>query len=255
MNDDQEYLAAGLAAGGLSEADLRTAEELYARKPEFRALADEYRDALVGATYSDAPIAPSESISNAILSIPGTVEQPADPNNADAPRGNVISMRDRRPSKLRRSVIVMSSIAAALAIIFLAATSIRLGSQADTAQSQSAIAQSQAAAADQLLSAPDLRRTEVSLSSGGAVSVVYSMDRKLMSVTSKGVQAVEPGKTLQLWVIADGKPFDAGLLNNRTSVFASPAMSKGAIFGVTVEPAGGSTAPTTQPIGTAVLNG
>ena len=55
MTDDREYLAAGLAAGGLDPDDQRAAEELERTDPGFRAQADEYREALAGLVASGPP--------------------------------------------------------------------------------------------------------------------------------------------------------------------------------------------------------
>ena len=62
--------------------------------------------------------------------------------------------------------------------------------------------------------------------------------------------AAPSGKTYQAWVIPpDGKPISAGVFaGGRTSVDLVAKAHPGDTVAVTVEPAGGSQQPTTQPI-------
>ena len=72
-----------------------------------------------------------------------------------------------------------------------------------------------------------------------------------------GLDAAPKGKTYEAWVIPKGKaPRPAGLFRGGkpTTVHLHGVPQKGAVVAVTVEPAGGSPAPTTTPIGTSAAS-
>jgi anti-sigma-K factor RskA len=72
-----------------------------------------------------------------------------------------------------------------------------------------------------------------------------------------GLDAAPKGKTYEAWVIPKGKaPRPAGLFpgGKTTTVHLHGVPQKGAVVAVTVEPAGGSPAPTTTPIGTSAAS-
>ena len=58
--------------------------------------------------------------------------------------------------------------------------------------------------------------------------------------------AAPPGKQYQLWAIVDGKPVDAGMYDNNSSIalHKMKTIPKAEMFAVTIENAGGSPTPT-----------
>ena len=66
-----------------------------------------------------------------------------------------------------------------------------------------------------------------------------------------GLERAPEGKTYEIWVIADGTPAPAGLFEaagDRTVLTLSRPVPDDAIVAVTVEPEGGVSAPTSDPI-------
>jgi anti-sigma-K factor RskA len=111
--------------------------------------------------------------------------------------------------------------------------------------------QTQVSLADQVLSAPDAQRFPANLADGGTATVVRSkaIGRAVLQTTN--LAAAPSGKAYQMWLQAAGGNFvSAGLLpgsGNQTVVLEGDAATAlGA--GLSVEPAGGSQQPTTQPI-------
>lgn len=94
--------------------------------------------------------------------------------------------------------------------------------------------------------------TATSDTGGVSASLDYSrrLDRSALTVT--GLPPAPSGSTYQLWYIpADGAPRSAGFLTAAGA--GSPTLLEGGIgnasaVGVTLEPAGGSAAPTTDPV-------
>lgn len=119
-------------------------------------------------------------------------------------------------------------------------------------------AQQKAAAAQQeamlsIVGSPDAKIATTALSDGGTVTVASSGKANRAAVMVNGMPAPPEGKTYELWFISAAGAVPAGLMDHSDP--ASPAMQVlngplgGATHvGITVEPAGGSPAPTTTPI-------
>ena len=108
-----------------------------------------------------------------------------------------------------------------------------------------------ARALSELLAAPDVKISSVS--SGEATGTVVSSEQRDEAVfLSSGLPAVPTDKTYQLWVIGPSGPTSAGLLAVGESGSTTPALAtdtaQAQSLAVTVEPAGGSPQPTTQPL-------
>jgi anti-sigma-K factor RskA len=104
-----------------------------------------------------------------------------------------------------------------------------------------------------VLNAPGARIVSVRTSVGGHATVVVASSLHELVFTSKGMPGLPPSKTYQLWVIAaNGRATSAGLLARATDGTTAPVLAgrlvRGDTVGVTVEPAGGTTKPTTTPI-------
>ncbi|NDU71919.1 hypothetical protein GWI34_04675 [Actinomadura sp. DSM 109109] len=100
-----------------------------------------------------------------------------------------------------------------------------------------------------VLSAPDARSATGRAAGGGTVTVVASASRGGVVVASSGLRALPSSKAYQLWLIGAAGPRPAGLLPGDPGrpVVAGRWRPRDRI-GVTVEPAGGSPRPTTEPI-------
>jgi anti-sigma-K factor RskA len=82
----------------------------------------------------------------------------------------------------------------------------------------------------------------------GALATVYWNPQTREVHLDKGsLPAPPPGKQYQLWAIADGKPLDAGMIANGSAAEGLERMksiAQAEAFAVTLEPEGGSVAPT-----------
>jgi anti-sigma-K factor RskA len=117
---------------------------------------------------------------------------------------------------------------------------------------QSSQASQQANALSSIETASDSQRAQASVSSGGTATLVWSLHLGKAALIGKDLKVLPAGKTYELWYIGtNGKATSAGLFqsNGRSTVQALTGhMEKGDTVGVTVEPSGGSKAPTTQPV-------
>jgi anti-sigma-K factor RskA len=113
-------------------------------------------------------------------------------------------------------------------------------------------AQASNAAIAAVLSAPDAQITSGATSAGGTATVVASVRQGTMVFTSSGLADLPPQKVYELWFLGPGNARRAGLVPPTTGDTTAPVLAAGLKpgdkVGVTVEPAGGSNAPTTTPI-------
>ncbi len=158
----------------------------------------------------------------------------------------------------RRSVVGGRWLAAAAAVALIAAGgaglwAVHAQQQRDEARQQLATLKgSPAAAMTRILSAPDATVQKASVPGGGAILIVQSRAAALAGVMTIGMPRVGSDKTYELWLIdAAGTAKAAGLVASRDGTTWNElpgGVGNAAYLGVTIEPAGGTTQPTTKPI-------
>jgi len=104
----------------------------------------------------------------------------------------------------------------------------------------------------QILTASDVKHTVSDVSTGGTATLYWSNGLKRSAVILNGVETLPAGKTYELWYInGSGKASAAGtvdMTSHSVTHVLQGELKKGDTIGLTVEPAGGSTQPTSQPI-------
>lgn len=149
-----------------------------------------------------------------------------------------------RPQRNRR----LFTVAAAVVLAAVAATG-TFAVQESRLDDQRTVAQAEAARITEVLSAPDATLRSANLASGGRLTVVVSPARDQAVLTMSADRPAGTDRAYQLWLINDaGGAVSAGALP--TGVTSATRLVSGAaaaaVFAVTIEPAGGSTAPTSQ---------
>ncbi|TAJ47565.1 MAG: hypothetical protein EPO52_11935 [Herbiconiux sp.] len=103
-----------------------------------------------------------------------------------------------------------------------------------------------------ITAADDVQRKVVDVADGGKATLVWSNDLGRSAVLVDGLSGLPDGKVYEAWYINGDGAIPAGTFtassDGMTWHVLSGAMKSGDAIGVTVEPAGGSTAPTTTPI-------
>lgn len=94
--------------------------------------------------------------------------------------------------------------------------------------------------------APDARIQTMRTSVGGTVTLISSLRLRDAVVTAAGLPPAAADRVYQLWVIGPGGARPAGFVTTG-SVLAS-GIAPGDRIGITVEPAGGTSRPTTKPV-------
>lgn len=102
-----------------------------------------------------------------------------------------------------------------------------------------------------VVAAEDMQTWDADLPGGGSARVVYSATHGQGWFLADGLDDIDPSKTYELWLIDDQGPAPAGLFRPSDGVAAhafTGDVSNVAAIGVTVEPASGSSQPTTDPV-------
>ncbi|MEU4266834.1 anti-sigma factor [Streptomyces sp. NPDC026092] len=122
--------------------------------------------------------------------------------------------------------------------------------RADRAQQQ---ARTASAAFAEVLTAPDATVHTGTLADGADAAVVVSRQQAQAAFTARDLPALPSDKVYELWYAAEaGDLRPAGLLDNtgdRATRILDGPLGNAVAVGITVEPAGGSTQPTTEPLG------
>jgi hypothetical protein len=149
--------------------------------------------------------------------------------------------RDRRRL---RSPRLIGAFAAASVVV-----AVGLGITQVSTQHQLNSAQHSAAAIAKVVQAPDAHLETMRTSVGGTATVVYSSKLGGAVISTAGLSALPSGQVYQAWVMSSSSARSAGLISqpSLTSLLASGVRS-GDRIGITVEPAGGTSRPTTKAV-------
>ncbi|MFF3850071.1 anti-sigma factor [Streptomyces sp. NPDC002328] len=125
--------------------------------------------------------------------------------------------------------------------------------RADDARAQATTLQSGQHALTHVLTAPDAAVHAGGLTGGVSAAVVVSHDENRAAFVATDLPTLDDGKVYELWFAApSGRLSPAGLLpgaGGRPALVLERPLGKTIAVGITVEPAGGSARPTTEPLG------
>lgn len=202
--------------------------------------------AMLGSAVAAAPPADLRAAVLAEISRTPQLKAPGSPS-ATVPagvrtgRGQTTGGAERRVGVPRRSVWL------AVAATALGAAAVPSAVAWQQAQQTQRVEQ-QAQAFSDLLTEPGAQVVRADVAGGGVAVGVLAQDRALF--TASGLGAPADDRVYQLWVLRDGEASPAGILSadaGRVQALADDFVA-GDGLAVTVEPAGGSEQPTTDPI-------
>jgi anti-sigma-K factor RskA len=155
----------------------------------------------------------------------------------------------RRPRRVAAPWVPWMATGFAVACL---AVAVAFGVTDVSAQHNLDAAQAQNRAIAAVLAAPDARIASQSATGGGTATVVVSRAEHTVVVLTSGLPALPSSKVYQLWLIGPPRIRSAGLLPaasaGRTAPVLAMGLQAGDQVGMTVEPAGGTSQPTTKPI-------
>jgi hypothetical protein len=144
----------------------------------------------------------------------------------------------------------MPRLAAAVAAAASLAIAVGVGATQVASHHQLQSAKTGGAAIARVIMAPDARTESARARGGGSVTVVVSARQREAVVTAAGMPSLPSTRVYQVWVIGSAGAQSAGLLSSagQTSQLLAAGVRPGDRIGITVEPAGGTSRPTTAPI-------
>ena len=189
-----------------------------------------------------APVAPSAGMKAALMASVAVTPQLA-PLAAVASQGAASARAQTR--WFSRPAMVVTAVAAAVALFFggvLAADLVGPGGPSASDQLATIVA------------APDVSTVVAPVAGGATATLVSSESMGLSVIVFDGLQPLSDEERYALWYITAGVATPAGLFavdgdgDGAVVQVLVGAFEAGTIVGVTVEPASGSPAPTTEPI-------
>ncbi|MFD6165655.1 anti-sigma factor domain-containing protein [Oerskovia sp. NPDC060287] len=230
--DDPRDLLAAYALDAVDDLDRRVVERLLASDADARRELDEHH-AVVAAFTVDAD--PPASLRDAVLGRVASTPQVAAPG---AGRGDA---RPGGPARAPRRWVVVAAVAAAVAAVAVPTT------LAVQARQEQVRLQTQADAVASMLADPAAEIVRGEMVGGGDASALVSGDRVLFSVTD--LPQAGAAEDYQLWLVEGEGMVSAGVFDARdgsAALLVDAAGSAG--VAVTLEPAGGSPQPTSDPL-------
>lgn len=103
-------------------------------------------------------------------------------------------------------------------------------------------------AAEQIFAAPDVRTVSGAIPTGGTATVVFSRERNAAVLVMNNVEPPKPGTVYQMWLVGAKGPESAGTMDSAavapSTTAVLPDLDGSTTLAFTVEPSGGSSAPT-----------
>lgn len=241
-------LSGAYALHALSDEETAVFEAHLAESEETRNEVTELADTAVLLGLAVEPVAPRAALKASIMDqLDATPQLPRE----EAPAASVdVARFGRAETKAQarwfaRPVTALAGIAAAVALIV--GGGVVANTISDTTYQQ--------AQADQLAAinaADDSQRLVTEVVSGGTATLTWSEDLASAALIVDGLEPLASDKVYELWYIDEAGPRAAGTFTVDDDGSAwrvlEGDMGSGDTVGVTVEPAGGSDAPTTEPI-------
>jgi anti-sigma-K factor RskA len=246
MSDDLHTLASEYAVGALPDDEAQRFEAHLETCADCRTEVAEMRDIAVQLSAAVATD-PPPSLRAAILEQIANTAQDAPPaGRVTAAAGgasgasNVIPMQ-RSPQRTR----IAGLLAAAALLVAVA-----MGGWAIHSHNEAQQATAQAQQLTQVLAAKDVQTASGDFGNGGNGTVVVSKSQRSALLVTSGLPTLPSGKVYEAWTIKQS-PRPAGTFSagSAQSVVSLPADAVTADqVAVTVEPSGGSSKPTTNPV-------
>ena len=195
------------------------------------------------------PVAPSDEMRSRILQdiksvrpLPPIRPQVTAPTTPTAP---VVEQTGTRASRRPDRTWLRGLVAAAAVVAVVGTGGVVWNQFADSSQEQPALS-----AADRVIGAPDAVTVTQQLEVGGEATVVVSKSLNKMVVITKDLPALPPGTIYEMWLQdAEDGMVPAGLMTAKDAQVVLEGNVVNAIgAGITVEPAGGSRVPTSEPV-------
>ena len=234
---DVRDLLPAYALGAVDDVERRAVERLLAADPDARRELDEYRDVVAAFAVESAP---PPALRDTVLARVAASEATLPPAG-ERTGGVVVDLAAARRARRRRWTGLAAAVAAVVAVAVPTTVAVR------ATQEQSRL-EAQADAIERMLADPDATILHGDVAGGGQASVLAAGDA--MFFRASDLPDAGDDRDYQLWVVEpDGAVVSAGVLDVQDGSTSRLVQGEpGVGMAVTVEPAGGSEQPTTDPV-------
>jgi anti-sigma-K factor RskA len=223
MRDDLHVLTGGYVLDAIGDAEREEFERHLQHCPTCEAEVRGLRETAARLALSCA-LTPPARMERRVLAATYQARQ-LPPLSADRPRRS-----------FPRRLAILAAAASVAAAVALGITQLSAQHQLD---------QARATAIARVVTAPDAHVETTRTNAGGNVTVVTSTALREAVVSASGMASLPSSRVYQVWVLSSSGARSAGLMHG-SSLLA--AIRPGDRIGITVEPAGGTTRPTTTPV-------
>jgi len=237
---DPTNLSGSYALNALDADEVAAFEAHIAASDAARDEVTELSDTAVLLGLAVDPVDPPAGLKASIMSQLDATPQLAPANDAAPGRAE----RRARAGWMSRPVTALAAAAAVIGLLAgagVVSTTIRQGVE-------------QQAQVDRLAAitgADDVQRASVGLEPGGSAVLLWSSSLASAALAVEGLEPLPRDRVYQLWFITEAGARSAGTFTTDGSAtwrVLDGAIRPGDVVGVTVEPVGGSAAPTTDPV-------
>ncbi|MCX5411007.1 anti-sigma factor [Streptomyces sp. NBC_00059] len=241
ITTDPHESSAAYVLHALPEEELREFEAHLADCGACRREVAELRDTVAALGRSTAGT-PPDGLRERVLRAVATTPQEHRPRTP-GPRTS-----GRSPARALRMALA-ASVAVILVCLGLAGWQHR---EASDARAEAQRAEDSQEHLTRVLTAPDAQLETRQLPDGATASVTFSRVENSAALAVSGLPALPANRTYEAWFMEDGTPVPAGLLTadpGRRLTLLKGSLDDAEAVALTVEPAGGSPQPTTDPLG------
>ena len=246
---DVASLSGAYALNALDEGEKAAFEAHMAESEETRNEATELTDTAVLLGLAVDPETPPASLKASIMAQLATTPQlerePAATTSIPDARFSTPAQAKAQARWFARPVNAIVGVAAAVALIIGGGVAVNAISTNVTQQAEA----NQLAA---IYAASDSQSVKATVAGGGDATLVWASSLKTSALIVEGMNALPADKVYELWYINDDGARPAGTFSigadGKMWQVLDGTMGKGDAVGVTVEPQGGSSKPTTDPV-------
>lgn len=254
MERNENELTGSYALNALSDEERARLLAQAANSPALQADMDAMDETAAMLALGSAPVPPPARVKSRLMEeiarrpqLPAAIPQPE-----HAPAPDSVPARQGWPAR-RKSAKFFALAAAILLLGSAGLGTVVYLQQAEQRQLQAQLTDLSTRQAEltELLGAPDVETKTQTMADGATVTLSYSVERGLMAVTTAGMPELSKDKGYELWLISADGAQPAGMLPGTGAdglKLLTGAMDGVSHFGITVEPATGSPAPTTEPL-------
>lgn len=236
-----DELMESYALNALPDNERRAFEEYLAAHPERQAEVDELNNLAGLLALSPAEHDPPPELRRQLMAV---VEAEARATGPETRRPSQPSLLDRARAFLNPSRLALG--AAALLVIGLFSWNLLLQDRVDELRSEIAEVRNE----DAQDTGPQMIELQGSGPMSGARAELVRLEGERAVIVAEGLPPIEEDETLQIWVIKGDEPQPAGLFEPGDEMVSTPverSLEGADTVAITVEPDGGSPAPTTDP--------